>query len=120
VVLGGSWQPIAASDGLYGFTRSPGQGAIYRLGPVQHLLTCCRDVDGFRVRFGGMPGQYYELQCSVDFTNWTTISSFDAPLYPFVEQTDSNSCEGRAFHRSYEPSPQRQTTGRPDLPSFVI
>ncbi len=37
-------------------------------------------------RFGGMRGQHYEPQRSVNFTNWTTISSFDAPLYPFLEQ----------------------------------
>ncbi len=39
------------------------------------------------------------------FTNRTTISSFDAPLYPCLEQTASKSSEGWAFYRSYAPSP---------------
>jgi uncharacterized repeat protein (TIGR03803 family) len=99
---------VAGGDGaFYGTTVAGGAvglGSVFRLGPgYENRVWITPTLAGARLRFGGLPDRTYQLQRTVDFSNWRTVASVVTPLLPFVEFEDTNAPPGGAFYRSYRP-----------------
>jgi hypothetical protein len=72
--------------------------------PSQSQVSLEPTLNGFLIRFAGIPGRTYDVQRATDVAGpWTTLASPVAPPHGIFEYEDTNPPQSAAFYRTVAP-----------------
>ena len=70
--------------------------------PSLNGISIVETENGFRVRFAGVPGRFYQLQRSTNLNDWADVTLLEAPLHGIIEYEDTTNLPA-AYYRMTVP-----------------
>ncbi len=70
--------------------------------PSLNGISIVETENGFRVRFAGVPGRFYQLQRSTNLSDWADVTLLEAPLHGIIEYEDTTNLPA-AYYRMTVP-----------------
>jgi uncharacterized repeat protein (TIGR03803 family) len=88
---------VRGSDGAFYGTHGIGsEGVLYRFG---QMIALARQPSTAQLTCTGIPGIMYEVQCSTDLQNWSTLLQRNMPASPAITCDHSTPPANAAFYR---------------------